>query len=397
MLACSAQSSNTKRRKTMAEPFKNFYSVALIAQMGAHLARVSPDFNAAGFITMASDNLDALELKQRASHIQEALDHYLPSSFSDAVETMLASLHPETDVELSNRSMDDRGIRGWAVMPMSELVGLRCEQDFDLALGAQKQLTKRFSSEFGIRYSILADPERALETILGWTDDTNYHVRRLASEGTRPRLPWAMQLPSLIADPTPALPILEALKDDPSEYVRRSVSNHLNDISKDHPDLVARIASEWMLDADAKRKKTVRHACRSLIKSGHPETLTALGFGEADIALSPIRVLTETVAFGEALAFEAVLKSTSAQRQNLVIDYVIHFRKANGVTAPKVFKLKTLKLEPGARVVLTRRHAIRPITTRRYYDGPQAVELQINGKTFGQTGFELTGVAQSSG
>jgi 3-methyladenine DNA glycosylase AlkC len=376
----------------MAEPFKNFYSVELIKQMGAHLARTDPNFDATGFIAMASKNLAALELKQRSSQIQQSLDHYLPTSFSAAVETLLASLHPETDVELSNRSMDERGIRGWAVMPMSELVGLRCEEDFDLALEAQKQLTKRFSSEFGIRYSILADPERALATIQGWTSDANYHVRRLASEGTRPRLPWAMQLPSLIADPTPAMPILEALKDDPSEYVRRSVANHLNDISKDHPDLVARIADKWMHKADAKRKKTVRHACRSLIKAGHPATLAALGYGEADIELSPIDVLTQTVTFGEALAFEAVLNSTSVKCQNLVIDYVIHFRKANGVTAPKVFKLKTMRLEPGARIRLSRRHPIRAITTRRYYNGLQAVELQINGKAYGQAEFELRGV-----
>ena len=376
----------------MPEPFKNFYSIDLIEQMGGHLARVEPSFDRTGFSLLAAENLETNELKQRAAQIRVALDEYLPGDFARAVEIMLASLHPDDDVELSSVGMDADGIRGWAVMPMSELVGLRCEEDFELAMQAQHALTKRFSSEFGIRYSILSNPARAMEIIQGWTRDTNYHVRRLASEGCRPRLPWAMQLPVFMADPTLILPVLEALKDDESEYVRRSVANNLNDISKDHPDMVAQMAGEWMQNADKTRHKTVRHACRTLIKQGHSGALAALGYGAGQVEMAPLRVTTPNVAFGAALEFDTVLVSTATKPQNLVIDYVVHFLKANGRTSPKTFKLKTARLQPGERLVIKRRHPIRPITTRRYYNGAQAVEMQINGTAMGTTAFELSGV-----
>lgn len=373
----------------MPEPLKNLYSHDLIRQMAGHLQRAHPPFDATGFARQAGRDLDQLELKERARQICDALNDHLPSDFAEAIEVMLAGLHPEDDVALNALSMDERGIRGWAVMPMSELVGLRCSEGFDLALEAQRQMTGRFSSEFGIRYSILEDAERAMAAISGWTTDRNYHVRRLATEGIRPRLPWAMQLPMFIADPTPILPVLEALKDDESEYVRRSVANNLNDISKDHPDLAAQIAADWMKDADRQRERLVRHACRSLVKAGHAGALEALGYGPAEVDVLPIRLTSPRVDFGKVLEFEVSLVSTGSKPQQLVVDYALHLRKANGRTAPKVFKLKTFTLEPGERITLARRHAIRPITTRRYYGGEQAVEIQVNGQGFGTTAFEL--------
>ena len=274
-------------------------------------------------------------------------------------------------------------------MPMSDLVGLRCAEAFDTSLMAQKEMTKRFSSEFGIRHLILQDQDRAMAEITRWADDDNYHVRRLASEGTRPRLPWAMQLPAFIADPGPSLPILEKLKNDPTEYVRRSVANHLNDIAKDNADTTARVCAKWMENATPHRKKLIRHALRTLIKQGHPLALETLGFGAAEIELSPLHIQTPVVQFGEALEFESVIRSTSDRKQQLAIDFIVHWRKANGETAPKVFKLKTLTLAPGERISVCKRHPIRPITTRRYYPGLQAVELQVNGKACGRHDFEL--------
>lgn len=373
----------------MPEPLKNFYSRDLVAAMGDHLKRVHPAFDVAGFIHAATTGLDALELKERAAQIRDALNRFLPSDLENAIEVMLASLHPDDSVELSTVGMDADGIRGWAVMPMSDLVGLRCAEAFDTALMAQKEMTKRFSSEFGIRYLILQDQDRAMAEITRWADDDNYHVRRLASEGTRPRLPWAMQLPAFIADPGPSLPILEKLKNDPTEYVRRSVANHLNDIAKDNADTTARVCAKWMQNATPHRKKLIRHALRTLIKQGHPLALETLGFGAAEIELSPLRIQTPVVQFGEALEFESVIRSTANRKQQLAIDFIVHWRKANGETAPKVFKLKTLTLEPGERISVSKRHPIRPITTRRYYPGLQAVELQVNGKAFGRHDFEL--------
>ena len=373
----------------MPEPFKNFFSPDLIVHIASHLQRVWPAFDQARFVGLAQENLDQLELKERSNQIRDALDTCLPPRFDQRVDIILASLHPDEDVDLATARMDERGIRGWAIMPMSDLVGRDGVADLNLALEAQRQLTGRFSSEFGIRHLILAAPERAIATISGWTRDENYHVRRLASEGTRPRLPWAMQLPDFIADPTPALPILEALRDDPSEYVRRSVANHINDIAKDHPDLAADLARRWMQDANETRRKLLRHACRSLIKAGHPLALETFGYHPAELGEPDLRVLTPRLAFPGALEFAASIHSDSDQDQLLAIDYVLHFRKANGRTTPKVFKLKSVTLPAGGAISLERRHPIRPITTRAYYPGLQGLSLQINGAPHGHAEFEL--------
>lgn len=252
-----------------------------------------------------------------------------------------------------------------------------------------KEMTKRFSSEFGIRYFLLADQDRTLSILRGWIHDPNRHVRRLVSEGTCPRLPWAPQLPRLINDPAPMLPILKVLRDDEEEYVRRSVANHLNDIAKDHPDLVARLAGDWMQGADKPREKLVRHACRTLIKQGHPAALRVFGFGESKLLLDTLFIETQTVELGGALTFSADLISTSDMTQSLVIDYLVHFQKANGKLAGKVFKWKQIMLQPGERLPLIRSHSIRPITTRRYYSGQHALSLRINGHDFGYATFDL--------
>jgi len=220
--------------------------------------------------------------------------------------------------------------------------------------------------------------------------DPNVHVRRLISEGTRPRLPWGMRLPAFVHNPAPVIALLEALKDDTSEYVRRSVANNLNDIAKDHPDLVAEIAHDWMARASDERKKLIRHALRTLIKQGHPEALKALGYGPPQVALDHLKIETAKVAFGTPLTFHMSLSATGDQEQKLVIDYVIHHQKANGTTSPKMFKWKNINLKPPEALKATRNHPIRKITTRTYYPGPHHLEIFINGISYAYQTFELT-------
>ena len=371
------------------EPFKNFFNPQIIAMMGRNLRRVWPSFDEGLFVKLAEKNLEQLELKERSIQIKDALVQTLPKDFKEAAPIILASLHPEDNVDLSAVTIDERGIRGWAAAPLCHYVGERGLADFELGMEVERQLTSRFTSEFGIRFFILADSDRALKILKSWTTDDNYHVRRLVSEGSRPRLPWAMQLIDFIKDPTPVLPLLEALKDDPEEYVRRSVANHLNDIAKDHPNLVADIAKKWMKGASKDRQRLVRHACRTLVKNGHPEALKALGYGKAKVALRSLTVQTPVVRFGEALIFEVEIASEASEEQNLMLDYVVHHRKANGKTSPKVFKWKAFKLAGGKSQKLSRKHAIRPITTRVYYPGTHHLEIQVNGEVFGRIDFEL--------
>ncbi len=373
----------------MPEPFKTFFNPDMIALMGTHLAQASDGFDRERFVRLATDNLDALELKERSRQIRDALQSCLPADFRAACAVLVAALHPEDDVDLSQTCMDKHGIRGWAVMPMTEFVAGNGLDDFDHSMDILKEMTKRFSSEFAVRAFIARDPERAMSIMTEWTEDENYHVRRLASEGSRPRLPWGGNLKGFMADPEPVIRLLERLKDDPSDYVRRSVANSLNDIAKDHPDRVAEIAGIWLAGADGNRRRLVRHACRGLVKQGHKPTLDALGFGKPDVELIRLDIKTPAVEFGGMLEFEIELVSRSAQDQNLILDYVIHHRKANGDTAPKVFKGKTCDLGAGETARVQRRHAIRPITTRVYYAGTHGLEILANGESLARSAFEL--------
>jgi len=286
-------------------------------------------------------------------------------------------------------TVDDDGIAGWAIMPMTYYVGLCGHDYFDLSMKLLKELTKRFSSEFGIRFFLLESPEKTLSILKKWTHDKDRHVRRLASEGTRPRLPWAMRLPLFIKDPAPVMNLLEVLKDDDEEYVRRSVANNLNDIAKDHPDMVADIAARWMKGASKERKKLIRHGCRTLIKNGHKKTLRVLGFKSPKIQHASIEILTPKVVFGDALQFKLSISSDYRSDQALMIDYIIHHQKANGKTSPKVFKWRTTILPPKKTLTATKKHNIRKITTRVYYPGVHTVQIMVNGVFVGTADFEL--------
>ena len=375
----------------MAELLKNLFNKANIRSMAGHLARVSPDFDANGFSTFAIKGLDDLELKERSKRITDALGRFLPDDFSEAVEILLASLDPITDAPVGEMEsgLSDHGIGGWPVMSMADYVARHGQENVALSLAALKEMTTRFSAEFAIRPFLLNHQKKTLKTLSKWTDDKNEHVRRLVSEGSRPRLPWGIQLKPFIEDPTAVLQLLERLKDDPSEYVRRSVANNLNDIAKDHADLIGEIAGKWIKDAGPDRKRLVRHGLRTLIKAGHGGALQALGYGPAKVKLKRFEILTPDVQLGATVEFDFEMVSTSSSKQPLIVDYAIHHMRANGKTSPKVFKWKTVTLKGGDTFNEVRRHAIRPITTRRYYPGLQRVEILVNGESLCSGDFNL--------
>lgn len=367
------------------EPFKNEFSQSLVRTIGYHLQKYIADFDRSGFEREILKTLNDLELKQRMQLIADQLHLVLPSDNEQRASILLAILHPDIDAKNS----DEQGICAWGTLPLTLVVGQHGLDDFENSLELLKKMSSYFSSEFAIRYFLLKDQKRALKTIKKWIKEKNHHARRLVSEGTRPRLPWAMQLPSLINDPAPLLPILKSLRDDESEYVRRSVANHLNDIAKDNPDLVGEIANDWMKGANNNRQKLVRHACRSLIKQGHKNTLKAFGIKEPLIKIGNFNIMTPQVLFGENLEFDLEIISTSNKEQQLIIDYLVHFKKANGKLAAKVFKWTKFTLKPNEQKILRKKHPIRSITTRKYYQGKQALSLRINGADFEFEEFNL--------
>ncbi|WP_375748942.1 DNA alkylation repair protein [Vibrio sp. HN007] len=373
----------------MPEPFKNLLGPALVNGIAKNLIRVHPHFDSDGFVQAIIPKLDDLELKQRSDLICEQLSVFLPKEFPEAGDILLKSLGTSLTGESMESKTDENGIAGWAIMPVADFVARNGQEHFELSMTLLKEMTRRFSSEFAIRPFLDTQTEATLEVVHHWAVDEDQHVRRLASEGTRPRLPWGMRLGKFVKDPSQIIPVLEKLKDDESEYVRRSVANNLNDISKDHPDLVAEVVEEWLVDASENRKKLVRHACRTLIKSGHPATLSILGFKNPKLASCTLNSSSNQLIYGGSVDLNALIESDSDVAQPLMIDYVVHHQKANGTTSPKVFKWKSVDLLPGKKLAIKKKHSIKPVTTRVYYPGLHKVELQINGEVVAETGFEL--------
>lgn len=363
---------------------KDGLDAAAVERIAGSLARVAPNFAKTQFVSDAIDGLVPLELKSRVRHISAALNNHLPADFEKAAEILL-SLKSNW---IPGDPEDSLG--GFAAWPVIDYVGEYGLDHPEIALTVLKELTSLFSAEFSIRPFIIRYFELTYRHLDQWCDDSDEHVRRLVSEGTRPRLPWGQRLPSFIVEPSPVFQLLEKLKDDPAEYVRRSVANNLNDISKDHPDQVIALCRRWLNAAGPDREWIIRHATRTLVKSGHPEVFGLLGFTENPrLEVRSLNVLPKQIYLGEAVEFSFKLQSTNSKPQSVIIDYAIHHVKANGNTSPKVFKYRTMELDPGEVVQLVKRHAIKPITTRKYYSGAHAVDILINGERYAREAFTL--------
>jgi 3-methyladenine DNA glycosylase AlkC len=388
----------------MAEPFKLLFDAAVVEAMGRHLQRVAPTFDRRSFEARALAGLDALALKARAMQLADALEATLPAEFGRAADWLEAALAPVAasgpdvdaadaaevaEVDLAALRSSDAGLAGWAVWPMTEFIARRGLAEPQRALAALHAMTQRFSAEWAIRTFIEQHPALTFETLARWCHDPSPHVRRLVSEGSRPRLPWGQRLKGLVADPAPTLPLLAALQDDPSAYVRRSVANHLNDIAKDHPVLLADWLERHLPGASPARRVLLRHACRTLIKQGDARVLAAWGQGAALLGVARLHLAPARLRLGEALTLTVELDSSARQAQALVVDYVVHHVKANGSTSPKVFKGWNVTMAPLELRQLIKRHALRRITTRSYYPGMHRVELQVNGRVLAEETFEL--------
>jgi 3-methyladenine DNA glycosylase AlkC len=365
------------------EPFKNLLNPALVRSSGQALARAWPAFDRRAFERRALGGLEALEMKARAMQIASALEAALPASFSAACDVIESALAPPIDVieagVSARRDVAAPGLTGWIVWPLGEFVARRGIDEPERALRALHALTQRLTSEFAIRPFIVAHPGLTLATLRRWTEDPSPHVRRLCSEGSRPRLPWGLRLRALAADPSPTLPILAALQDDPSDYVRRSVANHLNDIAKDHPETVLAWVRQHLPGAPPERRALLSHASRTLIKHGHKGMLALWGTGAAFEGRCALKLRPLRVRVGEHVKMTLTLQSSSATAQSLLIDYTVHHVKADGATSPKVFKGWKLALGSGEKVSLAKAHSFRAVTTRRYHAGAHRVEVSING------------------
>lgn len=379
----------------MATPFKEELGEQAARRIGAELARVAPGFapgfDERAFLVDAVPALGPLELKGRVNHLAATLVNHLPKDPEAAYAAMVASLAPPRPVGWTKGPEDGPGLAGWPVWPLTEAVALTGFDAFDAALDTLAEMTRRFTGEFAVRPFLLHDPDRAMQAVHRWSRSADVHVRRFASEGIRPRLPWGLRLTNFVADPAPILPVLETLRDDPEEYVRRSVANCLNDIGKDHPALLLDVVRDWMAGAPAARVRLLRHACRSRIKAGDADVLALFGYGDApDVHCSAVDLEHSHLTVGEALPFAVTLSNRGSKQVPVMVDYIIHHVRANGARSAKVFKGGKMVLAPGASAQFRRTHKIVPISTRRYYPGVHRIEVQINGKVRTGADFSLS-------
>lgn len=335
----------------------------------------SPRFDRTVFLAAATPGLEALSVMERVRHIADALHGALPGEYPQALAVL--------------RAMGPRLTHAFQGFVLAEYVARYGLHDVERSMEALADLTRHGSAEFAIRPFLARDPTRVLAQMRAWAEHSDAHVRRLASEGARPRLPWATRVPALKEDPTLAAPILERLKADPSLYVRKSVANHLNDIGKDRPDWLVERLSGWSRD-DPRTAWIVRHALRSRIKQGDPAALALVG-ARPDVAVTVMgfAIAPASITLGETIVITAALTSDAQSDQRLVVDYRVHYVRAGGRTTAKVFKWKTFDLGAGASVSLATRQVIRDFSTRRHHPGRHAVELLVNGRVMASAAFDL--------
>ncbi len=361
---------------------KDIYSVSFYEKFGQAVAEVHPSFNKQKFIeAIYEGDFVQKEWKERMKHTTVVLHQFMPQNFAEA-----ASLLNKIIENLKRNSFTDGNLAFIFFADYIEMYGL---DDFETSVKAFVSITQFISCEFAVRPFILKYKERMINEMIKWSLHENHHVRRLASEGSRPRLPWAMAIPFLKKDPTSILPILENLKNDPSEYVRRSVANNLNDIAKDNPQIVLEIASRWK----GHSKETdgiIKHGCRTLLKQGHPEILGHYGLESTNIELSSFEIKTPKVKIGDYLQFHFHLNNKNTEPKTVRLEYAVHYKKAKGHLAKKVFKISEKIYHPNQLTKIERNQSFKLITTRVFHTGIHQLSIIINGTESDVLEFELT-------
>ena len=354
---------------------KDWFNPARYRVLARQLMSIESRFDEQQFLDLTLEGLESRELKARLHQTVVAIHAALPGPFRSNI-TILKRFAPMIE-------------HSFIAVGLSDYVAAYGLKQPKLSLPALRFFTCFGSAEFAIRPFIVADQSPTLAVMQQWAQDPDEHVRRLASEGARPRLPWGQQIRSLIADPRPAFPILTSLRSDPSLYVRKSVANHLNDISKDNAELMLDLVESWDLTVP-ETKWIVQHGLRSLIKQGHPRALKICGVeANENIRVTGFVCASGELRLGEYLALKAELVSEDSTPVKLIVDYIIHYVKASGATSAKVFKWKALTIEPGERLQFSKRQVIRDFSTRKHHPGLHRIELQINGMRLAETAFVL--------
>ena len=365
-----------QEKKHMADLLKNMFNPKSLNEIAAAIRSVYPAFQAEEFVGSTMDETwDDLELKARVRKINISLGTYLPADYREALAVL--------DQVIADCPS---GLFGILFPDFVEVYG-QDEENWDLSIAALERYTTYSSSEFAVRPFIIHHEERMMAQMYAWSKHENEHVRRLASEGCRPQLPWGQALNQYKKDPSPILPILEQLKADPSPYVRKSVANNLNDISKTHPELVIKLAKDWY----GKNEYTdwiVKHGCRTLLKKGNRDVMAMFGYHDVDsIEVEDFCLAPSAVSIGEDIVFSFYISAKEAAKVRL--EYGIDYVKANGRRNRKIFQISEILLGDNEKKFYEKKHSFADLSTRRHYPGTHSLTLIVNGVERCGQDFEL--------
>ncbi|MDL2297452.1 DNA alkylation repair protein [Bacteroidales bacterium OttesenSCG-928-B11] len=376
----------------MAEPFKNMYNEQFFDLFTKDLKLVIPDLDTKAFVSqIMDDEWRNRELKQRTAHIATVLKNFLPSDYKDAIAKILEMLNC-IEVRYPHCSKID-DMKFGLTLEYGGILDNYVEQygldDYKTSVKAIERITQFASCEFVAHPFIVKYPDKMMAQMLVWSKHEHWGVRRLASEGCRPRLPWAMALPNLKENPAPIIPILENLKNDPARFVRLSVANNLNDIAKDNPEVVIDLVKRWQGESE-EVDWIIKHGCRTLLKQGDPEVMGLFGLGSTkNIHVENFRILTPEVKVGEALEFIFNIVNDSNKKTKMRLEYGLYYQKANGTLSKKVCKISEKDYAANSTTQVARKHSFKVVTTRKLHLGLHQVAVIINGKEFEKYDFEL--------
>ena len=374
----------------MAELFKNMWNERFFDGFTKALQCIINDFDKSKFLSqIMDDEWKNKELLQRGMHIATILKTFLPADYQIAIAKILELINhiKETPYWLSVKETQFGLSLEYGFL--SFFVGEYGLDDFETSVKAIEEITQFTSCEGAVRPFIIKYPNEMMKQMLVWSTHTNWEVRRLSSEGRRPRLPWNMALPNLKENPAPILPILENLKNDPSEIVRKSVANNLNDIAKDNPETVIDLARKWLGQSE-NTDWVIKHGCRTLLKQGNKEVLELFGFeANKNISMEDFQLLTPKVKMGKSLEFSFKLLNHNKTNTLIRLEYGLYYQKANGTLSKKVYKISEKQYAPNSVTPVTRKQSFREITTRVFYPGLHQVSVIINGYEYEKHDFEL--------
>lgn len=365
----------------MAEPLKNLYNKTFFDAFGDVLKKALKNFDKQAFAKQIfSDEWDSMELKQRMRHVSTTLHNFLDKDFAKASKQLITI----TDVLLNS----EEGKLDFLHMFLPDYVELYGIDDYDNSIKAFEKITQYASAEFAIRPFIVKYP-KTMKQMLKWSEHKNPYVRRLSSEGCRPRLPWAMALPEFKKDPAPILPILENLKQDQAETVRKSVANNLNDIAKDNPEIVMEIVKRWQ-GTSKQTDWIIKHGSRTLLKQGNLDALDIFGLQQkVKVEVKNVKVAPNKIKIGESTLLNFSIVSKEKNPIKLRVEYGVYYVKANASTSRKLFKITENTYEPNKGVAFSRTLRFHDLTTRKHYQGKHKVTILINGKELAETNLIL--------